>query len=37
VVIYDVLETHGAAMRLQAIEWFGTIKTADDMYRLAFT
>ncbi|KAF6251945.1 hypothetical protein COO60DRAFT_570376 [Scenedesmus sp. NREL 46B-D3] len=22
---------------LKAIEWFGTIKTADDMYRLAFT
>uniref|UniRef100_A0A383VCJ3 EF-hand domain-containing protein n=1 Tax=Tetradesmus obliquus TaxID=3088 RepID=A0A383VCJ3_TETOB len=22
---------------IKAIEWFGTIKTADDMYRLAFT
>jgi hypothetical protein len=29
--------TQVAETCVQAIEWFGSVKTADDMYRLAFT
>lgn len=40
--IFDLIDTNGdGSLTLQefvkAVEWFGTLKTAEQMYQLAFT